>query len=387
MAPYAAVSMESTPIVDYAVPQMMPGILADQVGYQAKSKKEASVKGRELPGEYRLVNTETKEIVYSGAIDKITYNEELDLYTGYIDFTEYAAEGSYYLECDLIGRSFPFVIEKELYQNLFEEACESYLNNCREQTASITEVTELLTAYEWYPEIFSDADGDQIPDVLTELKQWTILLENQEIDTTEGANYAAFLAKFSYMFQKYDVAYATECLQRSSTIFDQVQNTLQKDAESFFALTELYRATGLSTYRNQIADYKTYFENNSSYLEEPGYLQGTMTYLVTRQKVDLALCTTFMGKVMDRGEEVSKRYQDMIHPVTAKNNGVEDLLKRATELSCANYVLNNYQYTSILEEILHYLMGKNQESVCFYRQEAAGERYLLLLAQLAAIDG
>ena len=157
-----------------------------------------------------------------------------------------------------------------------------------------------------------------------------------------------------------------------------------KDADYFYALTELYRATGLHTYRNQIQDYASYFQGNSSYLGEASYLYGAMTYLVTRQQVNVELCNTFMSDIMDRGEEVSNLYEDLIHPVTAKNNGVNDLLNRAQELFSCNYILNNYEYTHIIEEFLDYLMGRNLESVCFYPEEGVKRGYLLLLSQLAA---
>ena len=151
--------------------------------------------------------------------------------------------------------------------------------------------------------------------------------------------YVAALAKFSYLYQKYDLQYATECLQHASAVFSKMQTPMGKDADYFYALTELYRATGLHTYRNQIQDYASYFQGNSSYLGETSYLYAAMTYLVTRQQVDVELCNTFMSDIMDRGEEVSNLYEDMIHPITAKNNGVDDLMNRAQELFCCNYVL------------------------------------------------
>ena len=49
-------------------------------------------------------------------------------------------------------------------------------------------------------------------------------------------------------------------------------STSGRDAEKFMALTELYRAAGLYTYRNQILEYKDFFEDNTSYLEETAYL-------------------------------------------------------------------------------------------------------------------
>lgn len=72
-----------------------------------------------------------------------------------------------------------------------------------------------------------------------------------------------------------------------------------------------------------------------------------MTYLATRQPVDVDLCTVFMESIRNRGEELAKRSHNMIDAVMNVNNGTEDLLKRAEELSCANYVLYSYQYTEI----------------------------------------
>ena len=39
-------------------------------------------------------------------------------------------------------------------------------------------------------------------------------------------------------------------------------------------------------------EYKDFFEDNTSYLEETAYLYGSMTYLATRQPVDCLLYTS-----------------------------------------------------------------------------------------------
>jgi hypothetical protein len=109
-----------------------------------------------------------------------------------------------------------------------------------------------------------------------------------------------------------------------------------------------------------------------------------MTYLVTRQTVDVDLCDTFMSNLMDRAEEISNRYEEMLHPVTARNNGSAELLKNAMLVSCENYCLHNYQYTNICEDFLHYLMGRNRDSMNFYESDEDSVEYLLLLAGLAA---
>ena len=112
-----------------------------------------------------------------------------------------------------------------------------------------------------------------------------------------------------------------------------------------------------------------------------------MTYLATRQSVDIDLCTAFMEGIRDQGEELAKRSGKMIDAVTSVNNGTEDLLKRAEELACANYILYSYQYTEILEDFLHYLMGRNRDSVCYYPEEGKTSDYLLLITQQVSLTG
>lgn len=381
---YTGAGMEGTPIIDYVVPQLLPNILVDKEGYCLGEEMTAVLKGKELPESFALVDAETAEAVYWGPLEEVVYNEELELYIGYADFSEFTETGKYYLQCDIIGQSDRFLIEERLYDRLFLETYERFALKCQDGSLEPEEAVSLLAAYEWYAEVFPDADGNQIPDVLEEIKGWAAYQEETGVQASDEAMYAAILAKFSYIYQKFDFQYATDCLKRASTVFGQVQNTLSKDADSFFALTELYRATGLYTYYCQIADYKGFFENNTGYLEEQSYLYGAMTYLVTRQKVDVELCAALMNRLMDKAEEISKRYENMIHPINARNNGSQDLLNNAALVSCANFCMNNYQYTNICEEFLHYLMGRNQESIDFYEGDGGRIEYLLLLAGLAA---
>lgn len=373
----AVTEMEDTPVIDYTVPQYTPNVMVNQRGYLTEGDKTAVIKGSRLPEEFRLVEDEKKEIVYTGRIEEKNYNDELGLYVGKADFSDYTGGGSFYIECDIVGQSLTFSIEDGIYDALFEELLEDMEAKCREGEVSISDMISLLTAYEWYPELFEGEEG-QTPPVLQMMVDW---IGRQEESSTL---YAAFLAKFCYLYQKFDRQYATDCLQLASTLYDKNQSGLQTDAESFLALTELYRATGLYTYRRQIDAYRDYFENYSSFSETEEYLYGAMTYMVTRQKVDMELCSSFMEQIMGKGEEISKCYTDFIHPVAAKNNGCDDLLKKCSQLACANYVMNNYRYNEIIEEFWHYLMGRNKESVCFYPDQGSRSGYILLLAQLAA---
>lgn len=378
------VNMESTPVIDYAVPQSLPNIMVNHKGYFSGSEKEAVIKGEELPSLFQVLDADTEEVVFSGSIEGVTFNEELNLYTGVAVFSGITKEGNYYLECDKVGKSYTFTIKKDAFQQYFSEVYETMLKGCKEQNIEMKDVRMLLTAYEWYPTAFPDEDNNQMPDVLEVLAGWVAVREQSQPDKEHDTLFLALLAKFGYLYQGFDAQYATECIQHASEMFSKLQGDLTKEPDYFYALTELYRATGLHTYRNQIVEYASFFQEKSNYIEEPSYLYGAMTYMVTRQRVDIDLCNTFMGDIMDGGEEVSKRYEGMIHPITAKNNGEEELLTEVQKVCCCNYVLNNYEYTHIIEEFLDYLMGKNIEAVCFYPGEEPQSSYLLLLSQLVA---
>ncbi|MCM1185111.1 MAG: glycoside hydrolase family 9 protein [Lachnoclostridium sp.] len=378
-------NMESTPVIDYTVPEQTPNILVNRRGYPSVGKKEAAVKGKKLPQEFRLINADTKEVAYRGWIDKITYDQEQGIYVGYASFEEYQTEGTYYLECDYVGRSYSFVLEADFYQNLFMELYGEILEDCEKNKATVKDVTALLCAYEWRSGLFEDENKNKIPDVMETLSKWIDKIDYAQIDVAEGAEYAAFLAKFSYLYQNYDRAYATECLQRASAVFTKIQNTMKKDADAFFALTELYRATGLNTYGNQILEYKSYFQNQNSIPEESGYLYGIMTYMLTRQAVDKEFCGLLMDQLLAKGEEIGEVYDELLQPVNARNNGAEEILRTVVELSCANYVLKSYQNDLIIEEFADYLMGRNQQSVSFYPEQGARAEYFIILANLASL--
>ena len=379
---YMAGGMEETPIVDYPVPQSLPNILTGRQGYSVSDIKRAFITGRELPEAFALVDGRTGEIVYRGPIKEKTYDAKLGRYVGYADFSQVDEPGSYYVECSMAGQSYRFDIKEQLYQELFQEAYGEAVKACENGGLSVLGAMRLLEAFEWYGEFFPDRGRGNIPDVLEKLQGWVAYMEENSAE--EEALYAAFLAKLSYNYKNYDYQYATECLKRAATVFGQASDAAVRDADSFYALTELFRATGLNTYRSSILEYNDFFQDNTKYTEEESYLYGSITYLVTRQNVDVELCERFMYTIMNRGQEIAEQYWDMVVPSSSGENTPEDLMKYVSELSCANFIWNNYQYTNIIEEFLHCLMGRNLESVNYYENDGDRTDYLRLFVQLAA---
>lgn len=381
---YEAGGMEETPVIEYTAPVQRPNILIDRRGYAASDVKTATVKAKELPETFSLVNAETDEEVYSGSIERETFSRERDCRIGYADFSRVKEPGRYYVKCGGLGRTYSFTVREQFYQELFEETYEQVMAQCADNRLSVSGAVKLLEAYECYRELFPDRNNNATPDVLEQLQGVVAYMEENGVQENQKALYAAFLTKFSYNYKDYHYQYASECLQRAATVYGELPAGNERDADRFFALTELYRATGLNTYRWAIPGYREHLEEHTEYLDEEGYYYGSMTYLMTRQRVDGAFCEFLMERIMDRGEEVSSEYRELLYPPDENSGGEADLLQRATELSCANFILNNYQYTNILKDFLHYLMGKNAESVSFYEESAEQVDYLLLFAQMAS---
>ena len=230
-----------SPEFDYAVPDSLPSILVDQLGYAASSNKTAVFLGDALPDTFAVVDADNGRTVYTGAIEPRGYDEENGVSVSYGDFTTFREAGTYYLQADVIGQSYPFVIAENPYEALYDMALKQYYYNrcgltlstelageaahnaCHTKEAQMKEeasvkldvsggwhvdqsatrdvsigcstVNQLLLAYELYGETFDDAlgipeSGNGIPDILDEVRyeiDWLLKMQ----DSTSGAVYAS----------------------------------------------------------------------------------------------------------------------------------------------------------------------------------------------------
>ena len=274
--------MEAEPVIAYEVPVVLPGILVDRIGYEAFSYKTAVVRGSSLPACFRIVNADTKEVVYTGSLEGAGYDAETKEYNSYGDFSALTEEGVYYVECDMLGRSYSFAIKDAMYEDLMEEAI-ALLNSRRSHLteADVLDVCQsvsvLLLSYELFGAVYEGqtAEGKE-PSLITLAKsyaEWLITMQDAQTGAilsegealwTETAWLSAVLAKFSYTYQKYDSVYATVCLQASDkawkAITEQKQQKTEENGEGgydevlFYAAAELYRATGRYAYHLKVME-------------------------------------------------------------------------------------------------------------------------------------
>lgn len=439
------VSLGLTPEFDYVIPESLPEIVVNQVGYSADSKKIAIFRGETLPDTYDLINASTGETVYTGTIEQKGYNDTTQENISYGDFSEYSISGTYYLQAEIIGRSYPFIIEQEPYKDIFNNALKQYYysrcgltlstefagdaahNACHTKMAKYEEdtgaqidisggwhidetgkrdvvkccnaINNLLLAYELYADVFTDDVGipeseNGIPDIIDEIKyevDWLLKMQ----DTKSGAVYsavsvmngssasyqlyieqvtmdatihfAATMAKFSYLYQNYDMDFATQCIKAADRAYryagEYINDVLPEDY--FFAATELYRATGTYTYRKVVHNY---LENESELdMYSDSVFWGCVTYLSTKQKVDSNLCAKVISKLMRDVEEIS--YDSKASKYLTEGNAEQDnnalLLQKMTRLAVVDHIITNHEYTTVLENHLHYFLGRNAQSICY----------------------
>lgn len=440
-------SLGLSPEFDYDIPEILPDIMVNQLGYASGSNKIAVFRGETLPDTYDLVNAETGAVVYTGEIEPKGYNEITEENISYGDFTDYNTAGTYYLQADVIGRSYSFVIEDNPYSDVFEDALKQYYYNrcgltlssefagdaahnaCHTKMAKFMEdsatqseidisggwhigengyrdvsggcqaVTVLLLAYELYGEVFTDdtgipESGNGIPDIMDEIKyeiDWLLKMQDNAsgavycavnvIDNSAATyqlyiepvsmeatiRFASTMAKFSYLYQGYDLNFATQCLKASDRAYRFAEKYLDdvSPEDYFCAAAELYRATGTNGYRKTAQDYLT--SENGIDMENDYVFWGCVTYLSTKQKVDMDLCNKVIGILLKYVENISfdsKNSKYLTEGNREQDNNAE-LLHKMERLAVVDHIITNHEYTTVLENHLHYFLGRNAMSISY----------------------
>lgn len=400
------------PVLEYEIPVMLPGILLNQNGYMPSAHKIAIIRGDELPKEFRILDAQTKEVVYTGNLEHQEYDAESGEYISYGDFTAFTEEGTYLLECDILGYSYSFTITKDYYEKLMSQG----LSLLAGQEAFITEdnVTEicrcisaLLLSYELYGDVYDEAAKGAVPTMLLQIRAYADrllslqeektgeILVGEEIGIEQTVWLAAVLAKFSYTYQKFDSVYATVCLQAADRAWKAVQSREDVPQDVlFYASAELYRAAGQREYHTKVTKLGAELVPDA---EEEALVFGALTYTATKRSVDVDLCITLMKVMMEKAEEIAQETKDGLFLVggSLQTEDVGDLLWDTVVIASMNYIITNSEYTSVLENYQSYLAGANETAYCYIyggEQEGIGAscvdtaRYILLLSQIMSYE-
>lgn len=439
------VSLGLAPEFDYEVPVNLPNIIVNQVGYAVNSNKVAVFRGEVLPDTYDLINAETEEIVYTGTIKEKGYNETTGENISYGDFTDFTIPGNYYLQTDIVGRSYSFIIAQDPYAAIFDAALKQYYysrcgltlstelaggaahNACHTKLAELKDdtavqldmsggwhidesgirnvtdgcqaVNNLLLAYELYENVFTDEvgipeSGNGIPDLMDEVRyevDWLLKMQDAasgavysavSVIEESGASYrlyiepvtmkatiqfAAAMAKFSYLYQSYDRDFATQCLKAADRAYRYAEQYLNDASpeEYFHAAAELYRATGAYYYRDAVKQYLNGEEELD--LDNDFVFWGSVVYISTKQQVDVNLCEKIITKLLSDVEQISydsKKSKYLTEGNREQDNNCE-LLRKMVRLAVVDHIITNHEYMMVLENHLHYFLGRNAACISY----------------------
>ncbi len=270
----------------------------------------------------------------------------------------------------------------------------------------------ILLSYELYADAFTDdmgipESGNGVPDILDEVKyevEWLLKMQDQQTGavyagvTVYASNgdgpvkaadiyvepasaeaeraFAMALAKFSYLYQNFDNKYATACLKAADRAWKHAElyeTDAGKDGDKwkFAAAAELYRAAGQRSYHKYIEEYLSMDECLDE--QDEILLLGCVTYISTKQTVNITLCEQIMKMLMAQAEEIAEEARLSIY-LTAGNeqqDNNDQLLLDVMYLTVVNHIITNHEYETVIENHLHYFLGRNGNAVSYI--DHAGE--------------
>lgn len=183
----------------------------------------------------------------------------------------------------------------------------------------------------------------------------------EEISGAATACFAGTMAKYGYLYQEYDRDYAKTCLKAAAKAWKYLEKEPDQTGEGilkrFYASTELYRASNERRYHNYV------LQNQEMILaqQEDFYkLMGMITYLSTRRKVDSNLCGMMMNSLMEEAEQIAQKAKEDLFLVSEEDT--DKILWDMTIMAVVDYVITNQEYYTIIEEHVHYFLGRNREA-------------------------
>ena len=396
-------SMESSPVLEYELPEMLPGVLVDRKGYCQDEVKYALCYSTRLPEKYCVLDVDTEESVYIGTPEEIQYDGTTGIYSARLPFENIPEDGRYYIFAESIGSSYSFDISGSYYRDIYWNLINSECEKIKDGNAELWEVYSLLYTFERYKDVLYALKEDA-PDVLGAVGEWIGRTDFDSFEGTDGYIAIAILAKFGYNYNTVEEKLATECIQKASAMYKKVgdaQNTAipgetasqtgeRADAGkegyvAFLALVELYRTSAIKAYADELYRMSETIEAVEDLYSSKYLLYGAMGYMTTRHPVDRDFCDVLMETLLyncrDMNEDRTLYEVDGI-----KEKDPEELLLDAQKFAAMNYILDGYEYNENIINIVHYLSGRNSDSCVYDLTESYPSDAIAVFAWLAWLE-
>lgn len=190
----------------------------------------------------------------------------------------------------------------------------------------------------------------------------TYYVEDISIEAT--AEFSAIMAQFAGIYGIYDEELADTCLKASEFAYGYVAKYSELDDLQYYATAELYKTTGDARYHNKLKQYWQLSEKpeNSQFNRK---IYGDLAYLTCNYKVDMEICNELMNGLMEDAETLAAASKKDAYMVWAKEDGrnAKTILENAFILAIIDHVVTSHEYLGIMENQLHYLLGRNEDGI------------------------
>ena len=116
-----------------------------------------------------------------------------------------------------------------------------------------------------------------------------------------------------------------------------------------------------------------------------------MTYISTKHRVNKVHCEMIMDLIMTKAENISYTAREAVY-LTAGNKQQDNnnqLLLEMMCLSVVNRIISNHEYETVIENHLHYFLGRNEtahnhieHSTGIMKQFEADGKLVLMLSEI-----
>lgn len=359
-------------IIEKELPKSTVKVMVDQNGYEYDAEKSAAFVGDNIGSTFRLINKNTRQVVYEGELELI--NDEKNIYLG--DFSEIEECGEYFIEADRIGRSYSFSILEDTYQKVFENVINIEIDpEIEKKPENIIDIAIgmhiLQLALKCHGKSFENIQNG---DFVTRVMSIAELLKSCQDKKTGSIcdNYeatAAFCAVMSLCavnFGKYDAnvsrtySMAAEEAWKWLDIQGKINNTVSPEA-GFYAASSMYYNKGLEIYKRVAEEYLI---NNAQTLTGDIFaFLGVINYLDNPNKTDRDICNKIMGNLVKESEEIC--VQNKQNSLEIYSNSFYESMLKILLICFVDYVTPSEEYASVQENMMHYLMGRNEQGKRF----------------------
>ncbi len=186
----------------------------------------------------------------------------------------------------------------------------------------------------------------------------------KEISVEATAEFSAVLAQFSRIYSIYDKEFSEICLKASEGAYSYVEKYGELDDLQYYAAAELYKSTGNEKYHIKLKQYLGLIQpgENSRFSRK---LYGDIAYLTCKQKVDVGICDQLMDGLMEKAEGLAESAKKDVYMVWTDQSGrcAGQILENTFVLAIIDRIITSHEYLGIMENQLHYLLGRNEDGV------------------------